>query len=154
MCPTPTPVYDFGQIIMDHLVNQQYELVNDEIERFRKKGYIVYYKRISKEEYESSDFIENAGKIMHEAKETSKGWHFNGILVLFPFINKKNYESLFNHNIPSIFLKNWGILFEWSTHFNENLCLGNPIINKSDVVCQDRNIYLMVFYFKGGLNWK
>ena len=154
MCPTPKPIYEFGRIIMNHLVNRQFDLINEEIKCFKEKGYIIYYRTISRKEYKSPHFIENAGKIMQEAKETSKGWHYNGILVFYPFINHKNYNRLFNHNKPTLFSKIWGAIFEWSTHFNENPCLGNSIINRTDTVCEDTNIHLMVFYFKGGLNWK
>ena len=155
MCPTPPPVYEFGQRIMNLLVNQQFDVVSAEIESFRENGYIVYYTAIFREGYESPQFTENARKIIQEAKETSNGWKYNGILVFFPSINKENYGALFNPTKPSIFMKAWDLLFwKWSTHFNEKSCLGNPIINQSEKACEDTTLYLMAFYFKGGLNWK
>jgi hypothetical protein len=153
VCPTPKPISEFGQRVMLHLVNQQIDLVNTEIERFRKKGYIVYYKAISREEYELSNFMLLSGKVINEAKENSKDMCYNGILGFFPFINKKNYPELF-HSIKSPLSLKWEILLDWAMYFNEDKCLNNCKINMTDKVCNDTRIHVMVFYFKGGLNWE
>jgi hypothetical protein len=153
MCPTPPPISEFGRKIMELIVNGQLDLVKKEIKRFKKKGYDVYYRKISEKEYESSNFIENAGKMMKEAKDNSKGRQYNGILVFYPFINKKNYKRLFMQK-SFIFSKYFDILWRWSIKFNKGSCLSKVIFNQTDAVCEDTNIYFMAFYFKGGLNWK
>jgi len=149
MCPTPKPITEFGKTVMNHIVNRQFDLVKEEIKRFKEGVYVIHYRAISCKEYKSFDFIELSRKIMQEAKKSSKGGAYHGILVFFPFINKKNYKSLFNPIKRSLFVQNWDILFRWSIHFNDGKCLNNAIINMTDASCDDANIYLMAFYFKG-----
>ena len=91
---------------------------------------------------------------MREAKKKSKGWKYNGILGFYPFINKKNYPTFCNPSLPALSFLRWGTIFDWSTHFNKGMCLSDLLINRTDKLCEDANIYLMVFYFKGRLNWK
>ncbi len=154
MCSPPTPIYKLSKRVIKHIVNQRFDLVDTEVKKIQKKGYIVHSGIISKEEYNSSNFTLLAGKIIKDAKDKSKRWKYNGLLVFCPIVNSKNYQTLFEPYYQATYSKIWENIFQWSKYFNNGMCLGKFVFNQSLLPCEDTNIYVMVFYFKGGLNWK
>jgi len=141
MCGTPKPVKEFGRIIMNYLVNQQFDLVDVEINKFEKKKYIICSITFSKKEYESPRFKKIADEAMKRAKQASKGGQCCGILMFFPSITK---DSIFR--LPR-YDKIFWMLIHSSIDVNDS-CRNSAVRNFTGKECDDTNLYLMVFYSK------
>ena len=150
MCSTPPPISDFGDVVMSHIVSKRFDLMDRDIQRFRKRGYILHCTVISEKDQETN-FFDVTGDSIRAAKEKSKGWKYNGVLLFFPRIQTKNWVKMFNPYKPSTALNYWNIVFDFSRYFNNNSCISNRIMNSSGKICRDKNLYLMTFYFKGGV---
>ena len=153
MCPTPTPVNFFGEFIMRYIALNRFDLVKKSIEAFEESGYKVYHKKITKEEYNTPEFETTAKIIMRGAKDVSNGWQYNGIIVFFPFIRQYTQKRLVQQKSIERFA--FDVLLDKSCVYNEELCINTALINRYGTKpIRNKDIYLMVFYHKEGINWE
>lgn len=151
MCSLTPPVKDFGINIFEDICNQRFEEIQDKIKNFKKKGFKISFYKISYDKYNTLDFKTKATKMFTDSKKQSKGYYYNGIIVMFPFI-KKYDDKLFISKPNTIYYHTWDLLFRLSCEINDNLCLNNMFFNvKMKKRIENKDIYLMIFYHKNGL---
>ncbi len=136
MCRPPWIIQEREQIIMNHIINKRFDLVEKEIKIFNKKKYSVFFRKITKEEYESPSFNQIAKDIISKIKEKSNDKNYHGCVLFTPSFLKGEKR-----------MKQWDLLWEWTMHFNNRKCLIDYVINRTDHISLDNNLYIMLFYF-------